>query len=129
VRYPADWLWSWYCYRSRDEIKGLPTSTADISFSEFLDGYLAAERPAYARIGRQSMLVRSIRPALTANRLYKYDNQAAANAYLSDRLGIPVRPEKMLNQSPRRVMTISLNDIERLERAIPQEFELYERAR
>lgn len=129
VRNPVDWLWSWYCYRSRPEIRGRISSTADISFSGFVKSYLEPNPPPYANVGRQSSVVTSTHPSLLANMLFKYENHREANAYLSDKIGSKVSPDKILNKSPQREKSISRGDISLLEREIPTEFEIYESAR
>jgi len=59
------------------------------------------------------------------NNLYKYDNKNAANQYLSERLGVSVSPEKMLNKSPDLEKNISRQDLLLLEMQLAKEFELY----
>ena len=46
MREPIDWLGSWYRYRRRDQIKGKPNSTADVSFAEFVKAWLLDTPPA-----------------------------------------------------------------------------------
>ena len=128
IRHPADWLWSWYCYRSREGIKNRPASTMGMSFSEFIRGYLADTPPPYANVGRQSSLLTSPAPPFSVNNLYRYDNGDAANIYLSEKLRICVSPKKRLNQSPLLPKEISRADMTLLETNLPTEFELYESA-
>lgn len=129
VRNPVDWLWSWYRYRSRPGIRSRITYTGDITFSDFIKGYLDTSPPVYARVGRQSAMIKSKKPPYLANMIFKYENQDEANRYLSDKLGLHVNPEKVLNKSPEIEASISRDDILILEREIPQEFELYESAK
>ncbi|MFT7107526.1 MAG: hypothetical protein ACJAVT_002050 [Yoonia sp.] len=35
VRNPIDWLGSWYCYRTREDLIGHENCTRDISFNDF----------------------------------------------------------------------------------------------
>ena len=125
IRHPSDWLWSWYSYRSRPEIKNRPSSTAGITFSDFIRAHLEEHPPAYASVGRQSSLIESTDPPFMVNNLYKYDNKNAANQYLSERLGVSVSPEKMLNKSPALEKNISRQDLVLLEMQLAKEFELY----
>ena len=47
MREPIDWLGSWYRYRRRDQIKGKPNSTADVSFAEFVEAWLLDTPPPH----------------------------------------------------------------------------------
>jgi len=129
VRNPVDWLWSWYCYRSRPEIINRPASTASITFKEFIRSYLEPDSPPYANVGRQSALLTSPNPPYKANVIFKYENHNSANEYLSSKIGIQVKPCKILNQSPQREKDISRDDVSLLEREVPYEFEIYESAK
>ncbi|WP_411840555.1 sulfotransferase family 2 domain-containing protein [Paracoccus sp. ME4] len=128
IRNPADWLWSWYRYRSRPEINNRPSSTAGISFRQFIDDYLDPNTPPHANVGRQSSILTSSNPNISANIIFKYENRDTANSYLSQRLGIAVNPDKFLNRSPVMNSCISKEEVAILERSIPFEFELYESA-
>ncbi|MBU2956145.1 hypothetical protein Q4511_02705 [Paracoccus sp. 1_MG-2023] len=128
VRHPADWLWSWYRYRSRPEIAGRPGSTADIGFATFLREHLSAAPPPRADVGRQSIMLTSPEPPFRANILYRHENRSAADAFLCERLGARVAPPQDLNRSPRRENQVTPADIRLLERELPREFELYEAA-
>jgi len=54
IREPVEWLDSWYRYRTRDTLIGQPNSTADISFDQFVEGYLSDPQPDYAHVGSQA---------------------------------------------------------------------------
>lgn len=129
VRHPADWLWSWYRYRSRPEIAGRPGSTAGVDFATFLRQHLSDAPPPHADVGRQSSVLTSPEPPFRANILFRYDNRDAANAFLSDRLDLSVAPKAVLNRSPERESQITAADLRLLETRLPEEFALYEAAR
>lgn len=128
VRHPADWLWSWYRYRARPEIAGRAGSTADIDFATFLREHLSDAPPPRADVGRQSVVLTSPEPPFRANILFRHENRDAANAFLSDRLGIPVDPPRTLNRSPEMAPQLTGADLQFLERELPKEFEIYEAA-
>lgn len=125
MRDPIDWLWSWYCYRSRTQILNRSTSTNGVSFSDFIRGHLQDKPPAYADVGRQSLLLTSPDTPYIVDSIYSYTHLDAANAYLSDRLGVRVAPPDVLNKSPVQDKCISRADQSLLETAMPEEFELY----
>ena len=128
VRHPADWLWSWYRYRARPEIAGREGSTAGIDFATFLRQHLSDAPPPHADVGRQSIVLTSPEPPYRATILYRYDNRAAADAFLSDRLGRRVSPDRVLNASPAGQSPLTAADLRLLETRLPAEFELYESA-
>ena len=51
MREPISWLGSWYRYRRRPFMKGKPNSTHDVSFDDFVLGYIKGKRPPYADVG------------------------------------------------------------------------------
>ena len=40
MREPVSWLGSWYRYRQRPFMKGKPNATHDLSFDDFVQGYM-----------------------------------------------------------------------------------------
>ncbi|MFV0383412.1 hypothetical protein [Paracoccus sp. (in: a-proteobacteria)] len=128
-REPVDWVWSWYRYRTRPEIRDRDASTHGISFDQFVDAVVADAPPPFALIGRQSHLVTSNAAPFVIDHIFRYDNATQANEYLSDKLGKKVCPPQRLNVSPEMPKEISRKTIAKLENALTREFEIYESAR
>ncbi|MEM9497750.1 MAG: gamma-glutamyl kinase [Pseudomonadota bacterium] len=99
MREPVDWLGSWYRYRGRDDQRDARISTHGLGFAEFVEGYLADPRPAFARIGSQSKFLEPLKDGLSVTHLFRYDDTAGLSAFLEARLGGPVTTRR-LNVSP-----------------------------
>ncbi|SIR12392.1 hypothetical protein SAMN05421641_12617 [Paracoccus thiocyanatus] len=100
IREPLDWLRSWYRFRARDELIGHPNSTAGISFADFVRDYLrAGDRPAHARLGRQSDFLTGPDGSVAVDHVFRYEAMPALTEFLSDRLGMPIRLRRR-NVSP-----------------------------
>lgn len=128
IREPLDWLWSWYRYRARPEIVGQPTSTAAISFDDFVAAYLAETPPPFARIGRQSHMIWDAGRRQRADHLFRYDRLDLLNAFLGARLGMAVGPTARLNPSPEGRMRVAPATLDLLADRYQFEYELYDAA-
>lgn len=125
MREPLSWLGSWYRYRQRPGLTGLPTSTAGVSFDEFVQDYLKGRKPAHANVGSQAKFLEAQPNGTAVTHLFRYEDQAGLRTFLEDRLGtkIETRP---LNSSPAIALDISDKTIARFRRKMPGEFELYD---
>ena len=124
VREPVSWLGSWYRYRQRPFLSGRPVSTEGLSFAQFVAGYLAPERPAYANVGAQSKFVEP-RPNGTAiTRLFKYEELDSYISYLEARLELEIKLPKV-NVSPRRDLELPAELEVRLKTACAEDFALW----
>lgn len=130
MRDPIDWLRSWYRFRTRDALIGHANSTVQVSFEQFIDAWLRPmdERPAYARIGRQSDFLRNGHGHVAITHLFRYEAMEALLTFLGQRLGGPVTLERK-NVSPRTVTDLSPALEARLREALAAEFEVWEGAR
>lgn len=90
IREPRDWLGSWYRYRARPEIAGSAASTANLSFAQFVEGWLSDPEPEFARVGRQSRFVSSPEGRVIVDHLFRYEDLEAAIRFLETRLEIPL---------------------------------------
>jgi hypothetical protein len=88
IREPRDWLGSWYRYRARANILSSPTSTAGLSFADFVEGWLADPEPEFARVGRQSRFVSSSDGHVIVDHLFRYEDMDRAIDFLERRLAI-----------------------------------------
>ena len=93
-RDPIDWLFSWYCYRARPQLAGMPESTADISFANFAEDYLA--RPERNKgIGRPSRFVTDQTGAVIVDRIFRYDALPTFVSFLEERFETPLEIARM----------------------------------
>lgn len=125
IREPISWLGSWYRYRQRPFTKGKPTSTHDMSFDEFVQGYLMGQRPDYANVGSQVKFIEPQPNGQRVHHLFKYENQARLIGFLEDRLQINL-DLKRENESPSQPLALSSKTEEKLRRKCAEEFELWE---
>lgn len=127
VREPVDWLGSWYRYRRRPFMQDHPNSTRNLSFDEFVEGYLQGQRPGFANVGSQSRFLEP-RPNGTAiTHLFRYDSQDRIIAFLAGRLGCEISLARE-NVSPEMDLSLSDRVARRLRNRCAEEFALYERA-
>lgn len=127
VRHPVDWLGSWYRYRQRDDLARHPNSTRDISFDDFVRGYLKREQPAFAQVGSQAKFLTNGEGEVEVTHLFRYEDQPRALAFLERRLGREIAL-KRLNESPRRELSLRPRLEARLREELPQEFAVWEGA-
>ena len=128
LREPVDRLRSWYRYNARDEVIGRADSTARVTFGQFIEGYLAPDQPAYARIGRQSWFVDPLPGCEPVDHLFRYEGLDACLAFLSGRLGRKIAPPRM-NVSPQADTSLDPALERRLREALADETALWEAAR
>lgn len=111
VRDPVDWLFSWYRYRSRPELrdaagKASRNYTGELSFDQFVANYLAfyvegkkGPTTANVRVGRPSRFVAPLEGHPPVDRVFPYENLDLLVDFLNQRLGRQVQL-KPLNVSP-----------------------------
>lgn len=85
MREPVSWLSSWFRYRSRPTLHGLPNSTAGLDFGTFVDAYLSEAPPDFARVGSQATFLEG-----GVDHLFRHDRMADLTTFLAGRLGRPV---------------------------------------
>ncbi len=127
VREPVSWLASWYRYRGRSDIDGKPTSTRNVSFDQFVEGYLATPRPAYANVGSPRKFVSNGQGKVAVRHLFQYEQLDKAATFLEERLETPVKLGRE-NVSPKRDFDLSEELAQRLKDECPQEFALWNKA-
>jgi hypothetical protein len=122
----VDWLGSWYRYRAREELHGHRNSTAAISFDEFVLGYVADDRPPFARVGSQAAFLSGQDGQIFVDHLLPYADQDAVRRFFEARLGRPVSFARK-NASPEMKLELSPDVAARLRRAADRDFRLYDR--
>ncbi|MFH5774592.1 gamma-glutamyl kinase [Paracoccus sp. NGMCC 1.201697] len=129
IREPLDWLRSWYRYRARDALIGHPNSTAQISFEQFLRDYLSeGERPAHARLGRQSDFLLDATGRISIQHLYRYEALPELVRFLSQRIGVPISLGRS-NVSPEAATDLDPKAEVWARAALAREYEVWEGAR
>lgn len=125
VREPVSWLGSWYRFRRRPFMQGKKNATFDISFDEFVTGYMQGNPPDYANVGSQARFLEP-RPNGTAiDHLFRYEDQAGLLAFLENRLGLRIELPRS-NVSPAMDLTLSAEVERRLRRKCAEEFALWD---
>ena len=126
MREPVEQIRSWYRYRARAEVAGLPRATSTMTFDDFVMAVISNRPPEFARIGSQHGFLTDRAGALKVDHLFAYEDQARLLAFLSDRLDTRVKLEQR-NVSPKVEAPLSAH-VEALLRAKrAAEFALYER--
>lgn len=129
MREPLDWLRSWYRFRSRDELIGHENSTAQISFSQFLDDYLSGDkRPPHARLGKQSEFLVDHDGRIAVEHVFQYEAMPALIDFLSARLGCTITL-KQANVSPKAATDLSPDTETAARQALAPEYAVWQKAR
>ncbi len=106
MRDPRDWLGSWYRFSQKDEQADGPRSTRGISFETFVQGWCAAEPPAFADIGTQSDFLAPAADGQGLDHLFRYEEIEGFVDFLEDRLRCEVILPRV-NVSPLASLTLS----------------------
>ena len=125
VRHPIDRALSWWRYRSRPELARRHNSTAGMSFTEFAEGLVSGEVP----LGSSANFVTDLQGAVIVDRIYRYENLAAATAWMAARLGIDPPVLDRANVSPARDTDLDDAVRARLETHYAADLAVYEAAR
>jgi hypothetical protein len=126
MREPVSWLGSWYRYRRRSDLNGTSRSTRDISFDEFVLGYLQGERPEFADVGSQANFLKTHPSGTAITHLFRYEDLPRLNRFLEDRLGVELVIGRK-NVSPELDLDLSPEVERKLRKKCAYEFTLYDR--
>ncbi|MCL3883741.1 gamma-glutamyl kinase [Marivita sp. GX14005] len=106
IREPFSWLGSWYRYRQRLALDGLPVSTRGITYDAFLRASCRAAPPAFANVGSQAKFTEPRPNGTRVAHFFRYEDQDGYRAFLAERLGaLPDIPR--INVSPARDLSIA----------------------
>jgi hypothetical protein len=125
MREPISWLGSWWRYRQRPFMKGKPNATHNISFDDFVLAYMKGKKPGFADVGAQSKFLETQHNGISVTHLFKYEEQAKLQAFLTDRLDVSFDLGRE-NVSPALEQNLSADVEERFRRKCALEFELYD---
>lgn len=124
IREPEAWLGSWYRYRARPALDGHQNSTRDMSFDAFVTAYLSEEKPPFARVGRPYRFVTTVENRVGVTHLYKYDSWPAYVAFMEERFGLTLTPER-LNVSGEADLTLSDATRAALQSEMEEDYRVY----
>lgn len=127
VRAPLERLQSWYRYRRRPRLKGLPASTHEVSFEDFMRAYLDGTNPDMANVGRQDRFVGWQGRFARVDHVFDYARLGLLEAFLSDRTGDALTlPERNITPRPGRAdYTLTADTLARFEAKNRDELSLY----
>lgn len=125
IREPISWLGSWYRYRQRPDLDRSKKSTKNISFDDFVLGYLQIDnRPDYAAIGGQAAFLCPEDGELGVDYLFAYERISELIRFLEDRIGSKL-DVPAVNVSPPRQLHLSADIDLRLRQALAADFALH----
>lgn len=124
MREPISWLGSWYRYRRRPFMQGRPNATFDVSFDDFVEGYMQGNPPGFANVGSQAKFLEPRPNGTAVTHLFRYEDQAGLIAFLEQRLDTSITLPRA-NVSPEMTLTLSPQVERKLRRKKAEEFDLY----
>ncbi|MEM9697720.1 MAG: gamma-glutamyl kinase [Pseudomonadota bacterium] len=124
MREPVSWLGSWYRYRKREALIGTPQSTKELSFDQFVLGYLRGEKPPYAAVGSQAQFLKAQPNGTAVSHLFQYEEPLALHRFLEERLDFSFELQR-LNVSPPEPLDLSPDIAAKLRRKYAADFALY----
>jgi len=87
LREPMAWLHSWYRYRTREGVPIPERRTDKVTFSEFLEAYLAKPKPPFVRnIVDPFEFVTAKDGSVGVDRIFKYEDMEAFRRFASEML-------------------------------------------
>ena len=123
ARHPVERALSWWRYRSRPEASA-EKSTGDTTFAQFAEQLVSGEVP----LGTAWNFVTTMDGVVLVDRIYRYDNLAAAATWMAERLGIAPPELDPTNVSPARDVDVDPGVRAMLEAHYADDVRLYEAA-
>lgn len=134
VREPIEWLFSWYRFRQRDDIRSPDhpqhrNYTGNMSFETFVEAYLDPDNSSsLVNVGNQSRFHLLEDGSVGVERIFDMTRLDRVAGYLSHKLNRPIElPVK--NKAPEMVMRLSEDRKQDLRRALAKDYTLYNRVR
>ena len=115
VRDPISWLYSYYRFRSRFQIRNpnhprFSSSTYKISFAEFVSAYMSQDPPPFADVGCQFNFVKNELDQIGIEKLCPYENIEDFIQYMSRKVESPLKIG-FKNVSPRNRNESNLREL------------------
>jgi hypothetical protein len=121
-REPIDWLESWWRYRAREDSR---QSTADVTFEEFAQKYVAGDDQAPIPAGRPARFIRA-QGAVAVDRIFSVERPDVWSAWFAEQVGEPLEFERRnVSGAERGELTASTR--ERLEAWFAPEYDVWAR--
>ncbi len=132
-REPVDWLFSWYRFRTREEISPTVTPnhweyTGNISWSEFLDECLKERPAAFADLPPQHHFVQGMDGTSDGLTIFPYEEFDRFLEAISARIGEPVDVVNW-NVSPKLQDGPTKADYRRCRKALAADYQIYDAIR
>ncbi|MBN7795021.1 sulfotransferase family 2 domain-containing protein [Parahaliea mediterranea] len=134
MRDPVDWLFSWYRYRQRKDLRDpnhpfAHNYTGNMSFDEFATAFMSeGERPTFANLPTQSEFLLLDNGEIGVDRVYSMDRLDLVAEFLSERIGKSIQvPHK--NKAPSLAMELSPDIRNALEQSLARDVELFQQVR
>ncbi len=131
-REPTDWLFSWWRYRSREEMADPSRPmihrnyAGHVSFEQFAHAYMKGDEQ-FARVGRPSKFVQPRRGQVGVDRVFRYDRLDLLVDFLCEKVGREVKVG-VRNVSPERSFSLSEECRRELCEFFEPEYRIYEQA-
>lgn len=132
MRDPLDWLFSWFRFRQRPELRDPAhpfhhNYAGNVSFDDFALAYARkGERPDYANLPTECDFLLLENGEIGVDRIYAMERLDLVAGFLSERIGRRIRlPRK--NRSPRMPMQLGSAAREALEHYLERDIALYRR--
>ncbi len=125
MREPISWLGSWYRYRRRPFMQGKPNATFDVSFDEFILGYMKGNKPGFADVGSQLNFMAPQPNGTGITHYFRYEDQPRLKSFLEQRLDVTLDLQRE-NVSPEMDLALSADVESRFRRKFEAEFALYD---
>ena len=125
-REPLDWLFSWYRYRTRGEMRENDRSARDVSFTQFLNEHFSAQPSKFARLRLQSTYIESTEGRHDAVTLYRYEDVEALVAEFESRLRKRIAWTHA-NVSPHAAFDLTPQDVREAQDKLRLEYSIYEK--
>lgn len=91
IREPLSWLYSWYRFRSRKELRD-PRSpihincTAHVDFAQFIEAYISPSPPPFAQLESQFEFVQDENGRCGIDKIFLYENIGDFVEYMTDKV-------------------------------------------
>ena len=127
LRHPIDWLESWWRYRSKPGEWEREVDSSGVSFETFaLEFAEGAERPYLQHIHRPQAFLCNDAGELIVGRVFRFEEMEYFGAFLSERLGTPIKIGKH-NVSPKRFWKrLGMSARKRMEAFFAPELDIWE---
>ena len=123
MREPMDWFGSWYRYRQRPG-ETPDKTTREMSFDDFIRGYMQADQPEFARVGAQANFL-APEGFRRVDHIFRYDQMDRFLRFLEKRLGMTIELP-VENVSPQGNPVLSPQVEAALRRHAARDFALYD---